>query len=68
MHDEMSANKSESSYMQIESEIFKKWESMHVYEASRRNGDRPYKNNVMHATTVRCNEKLETVLLQAKMH
>ncbi len=55
----MSANKSERSYMQTVSVGFRKWESMHVCEASRRNSDRSCKNSVMHATVVRCEWKLK---------
>jgi len=64
----MSENKSEWSCMQTMSVVFRKWENKHVCEASRRNDYCQCRNKVMHATSVRCNEKIEPVLLQAKMH
>lgn len=62
MRNEMTENKSEWLCMQITSAEFKKWDSMHVCEASRRNGDRPCKNSVMRTTIVRCEQKLKRCL------
>lgn len=59
MHDEMSADKSEWSYMQTTSAGFRKRECMRVCEASHHNGDRLWKNSVMHVPTVWCKRKLK---------
>lgn len=41
---------------------------MHVCEESRCNNDYLCKNNVMHVTVVRCEQKLKVLFLQASIH